>query len=408
MEKIYDAIIIGARCAGAPTAMLLARKGYKVLLLDKAEFPSDTISTHIIFPPGVELMGHWGLLDEVIASNCPVIEKISFNPGPIKLNGTPPPIHDESRIIAPRRIILDQILIRHATGAGVEFRENCVAEEILMEGDRVTGVRCFTKGGKPVIEKAKMVIGADGRNSIVAKSVAAPKYNEQPSYTCWYYSYFSGPPVDQLRFFVLPDRALGMIPTNDGLVCIPQTCQAAGFRDFRSDIEGNYFKTFKMSAEISELMRGAKREDRFYGMSDLPNFFRKPYGPGWALAGDAAYHKDPLSGHGIMDAFISAHMLVNALDKGFTGKETMENSLEEYEKQRNNEFTAIYHFTCDFARMEPPPPEMMALFMALQSNQSATNRFLGMLAGTVRVEDFLSPENIGQVLATGERDTMQA
>src|SRR5687767_2509845 len=306
MENKYDVIIIGARCAGAPTAMLLARKGYKVLLVDKAKFPSDTISTHIIFPKGVELLMRWGLLDRIFASNVPVINRMGADFGPFTLTGSPPLPEGVPGIIAPRRIILDKILIDAAIEAGAEFRENCMVEEILMDGDQVTGIRCHSKGGKTVTEKARMVIGADGRNSMVAKTVRAESYNVIPTLTCWYYTYWSGTQIRDLVLHSRPNRAFGAIPTNDGLVCLPVACSVSDFQDFRSDIEGNYLKTLDMHPELAELVRQGKREEKFFGMSDNDNFFRKPFGPGWALVGDAGYHKDPITGQGISNAFRDA------------------------------------------------------------------------------------------------------
>lgn len=398
MENKYDAIVIGARCAGSPTAMLLARKGYKVLLVDKAKFPSDTISTHIIFPNGVKLLMNWGLLDKVRASNPPLISRMGADFGPFMLMGSPPLPEGVPGIFAPRRIILDKILVDAAVEAGVEFRENCMVEEILADGDQVTGIRCHSKGGTPVTEKARIVIGADGRNSVLAKKVHAESYNEIPVLTCWYYTYWSGTNIRDLVLHSRPNRAFGAIPTNDGLVCLPVACAASDFHEFRTDVEGNYLKTLEMYPELSELVRQGKREEKFYGMSDNDNFFRKPFGPGWALVGDAGYHKDPITGQGISDAFRDAESLTDALDAGFSGKDSLENSLALYQKTRDEKSMPMYGFTCDFAKLEDPPPDMQYFFSVLVGNQKESDRFFGALAGTVPIPEFYSQENIQRII----------
>ncbi len=396
---MYDVIIIGARCAGSPTAMLLARKGYKVLLLDKAEFPSDTISTHIVFGKGAERLREWGLLDQVLNSNCTIIHKMGFDLGPFTLKGESPNPEGVPGIIAPRRILLDKILVDAAVAAGAELREKCVAEEIIMDGDEVTGVRCHTKGGSSVTEKSRMVIGADGRNSVVAQAVKAKEYNARPALSCWYYTYWSGVPTEELVLRSRPNRAFGAIPTNDGMICLPVVWTAEEFHEYRSDIEGNYLKTLDLSPELGDRVRQGKRETPFFGMSDVRNFFRKSFGPGWALVGDAGYHKDPITGQGISNAFQEAQWLADAIDAGFSGREPLDKALARNEQTRDTELMPMYELTCDWARLQPPPLEMQQLLGALLHNQAEADRFVGAVAGMVPIPEFFSPENIQSIMA---------
>ncbi|MBO0797798.1 MAG: FAD-dependent monooxygenase, partial [Blastocatellia bacterium] len=217
---MYDAIIIGARCAGSPTSMLLARKGYRVLLVDRATFPSETMSTHLIWPPGIACLKRWGLLDKVIDSNCPPQPEFAFDFGDFSLLGNPPPSDGAAESYMPRRRYLDKILVGAAVEAGVELREGFTVQEFLWDGDRITGIRGHGTGGSPVDEKASIVIGADGMRSLLASAVQAPAYNARPPLTCWYYSYFSGTAVETPTFFPRELRSFGGMPTNDGLVCI--------------------------------------------------------------------------------------------------------------------------------------------------------------------------------------------
>src|SRR5687767_378605 len=193
---MYDAIIVGARCAGSPLAMLLARTGYRVLLLDKATFPSDTISTHHIHQPGVARLGRWGLLEKVRASNCPPTTGMSFDVGPFALVGTPPPAEGNAEAYAPRRRVLDKILADAAVESGAELREGFSVEELTTGAGAVTGVRGRGTLGSAVTEKARIVVGADGARSFVAHRVQAPVYFDRGMLTCNYYSYWSGVPLE--------------------------------------------------------------------------------------------------------------------------------------------------------------------------------------------------------------------
>ena len=187
---MYDAIVVGARCAGSPTAMLLARKGYRVLLLDKSTFPSDIMSTHYIHPPGVERLRRWGLLDAVWASNCPRIAKTTLYFGEAPFTPPAPPGAPEA--CCPRRTVLDKILVDAAVAAGAELREGFSVKEIVADGNRIVGIRGTVKGGASVTEEARLVIGADGLHSTVARFVKPPEYNTKPTLSFGYYAYWSG------------------------------------------------------------------------------------------------------------------------------------------------------------------------------------------------------------------------
>src|SRR5207237_3127943 len=134
---------------------------------------------------------------------------------------------------------------------------------------------------------------------------------------------------------------------------------------FRADVEGNFRKTLEMVPELAERVRGGRREERFVGRADLPNFFRRPYGQGWALVGDAGYHKDPYTAQGISDAFRDAELLAEALDAGFSGRRSFDAALGEYEQARNAAAMPVYEFTSQLASLQPPPPEMAQLLFAL-------------------------------------------
>ena len=397
MVKQYDAIVVGARCAGAPTAMLLARKGYRVLVVDRASFPSDTLSTHVIHAPGVAAMKRWGVLDKVTASGCPPVETYSFDFGPFTIKGTPRPCDGVSMAYAPRRTILDKILVDAAAQAGAEVRERFTVDEIVVEDGVVVGIRGHDEGGSSVVERARVVIAADGRNSQLAKAVQPLQYNEKPMLQWSYYTYWSGLPVDGFEIFIRPDRGGAAISTNDGLTMLVVGWPYAESSAYKADVEANYLKTLDLVPELAGRVRGAKREERFYGGS-VPNFFRKPYGPGWVLVGDAGYNKDPITAQGITDAFSDAERCSTALDEVFTGARSFDDALSEFHSTRDAHALPIYEFTTQLATLEAPPVEMQQLLGAVYGNQDAMDSFASITAGTVSPIEFFDPQNIGQIM----------
>jgi 2-polyprenyl-6-methoxyphenol hydroxylase-like FAD-dependent oxidoreductase len=398
MAKPYDAIVIGARCAGAPTAMLLARKGYRVLLLDRASFPSDTLSTHVIHAPGLAALRRWGLLEAVAATGCPPIESYSFDFGPITIAGTPRSHEGISAAFAPRRTVLDTILVDAAARAGAEVRERFGVDELVVEAGTVVGIRGRGADGRSVVERARVVIGADGRSSRVAKAVGAGEYHEKPRLQWSYYSYWRDLPVDGFEIFVRPDRGWAAAPTNDGLTMLVVGWPFAEAHAYKADIEANYLKTLELVPEFAERVGAATRVERFAGGA-VRNFFRTPFGRGWALVGDAGYNKDPITAQGIGDAFRDAELCSAALDETFTGVSDYDDAMGTYQRARDDRSLPIYEFTTQLATMEAPPPEMQQLLGAVAGNQDAMDAFVSVTAGTVSPVEFFDPAYIGGLMA---------
>ena len=194
-------------------------------------------------------------------------------------------------------------------------------------------------------------------------------------------------------------RGWGAIPTNDGLTCVVMGWPQAEFKANRKDVEGHYLRAFDLAPEFAERIRGATRETRFVGTADLPNFFRTPYGPGWALVGDAGYHKDPITAFGISDAFRDAQALADALDDVFSGRRAFGAALADYQRTRDEASLPIYGLTCEFAKIEPPPPEMQALFGALATQPAAIDDFVSVMAGTMAAPEFFAPDNVERIMS---------
>jgi flavin-dependent dehydrogenase len=289
---LYDAIVIGARCAGASTAMLLARSGHDVLLVDRARFPSEIPHGHFIHRHGPARLSRWGLLDRVLATGCPAIKAQTIDLGDFPLAGRDLVVDGIPVGLGPRRAALDQVLVEAAVEAGAELREGFAVDDLVFEDERVTGIE-GRSGGTTVRESARFVVGADGRNSRVAKWVEAPAYEETPALTVWYFSYWSGVSGDALEIYQRGKRVLFTFPTNDGLYAVFAAWPAAELSRIRLDPERELLAALDLVPELAERVRGGQREERMLGATQLPNFLRRAGGPGWALVGDAGCHKDP-------------------------------------------------------------------------------------------------------------------
>ena len=397
----YDAIVIGARCAGAPTAMLLARKGYRVLLLDKATFPSDTMSTHAVHPPGVAALARWGLLDRLKATGCPPFTRYSFDFGPLTIAGSARPIDGIAHAYCPRRTVLDQLLVEAAVEAGAELRDGFTVDEVLASEGTVTGIRGHAKGSPDSTERGGIVIGADGRNSMLAKAVRPEQYNERRSHLAMYYAYWSGLPSTGFETTIRTEHRRGWaaVPTNDDLTVVPFGWPVEEFHANRGDIEGNFLAATEHAPEFAERIHAAKRESRYIGSAELPGYFRKPFGTGWALVGDAGYHKNPITAMGINDAFRDAELLAGALDEVFSGRAGFEAAMSKYQQIRDREALPVYEFTDEFAQLQPPPPETQQLLGAMRDNQEAMDDFVSVQANTLPAPEFFDPANLGRIIS---------
>ncbi len=403
----YDAIVVGARCAGSPTAMLLARRGYRILVVDRATFPSDTVSTHLLHPPALAALRRWGLLDQLTATGSPPIDTYVFDLGPIVLTGRPG-TDDDPVAYGPRRIVLDKLLVDAAAEAGAEVREGFTVEDILMEDGRVAGVRGHTKNGNSVVERADVVVGADGRHSLVAQAVKPEQYHEKPQLLAGYYSYWSGVPMNgRFENYLRSYRGVSAWSTNDDLTLIIAGWPFAEFEANKRDIEGNYLKTLALIPEFAERVQAGRREARFVGTA-VANFFRKPYGPGWALVGDAGYNKDFITAQGILDAFRDAELCATALDEAFSGGRDFAGAMSDYQSRRDQHVLPMYEFTTEFATLEPPPPELQQLLGAMQGNQQAMDDFARVNAGMLSPEAFFAEDNVQSIMSRAAAETTTA
>ncbi|WP_246614344.1 NAD(P)/FAD-dependent oxidoreductase [Paractinoplanes bogorensis] len=390
---MYDVIVVGARVAGSPLAMLLARKGFRTLLVDRATFPSDTVSTHVIHPPGASALQRWGLLDDVVATGVPPVGRYSFDFGPLQLAGAPGTA-DSPYAYAPRRQLLDKILLDAAAKAGVEVREGYTVEEVLVEDGAVVGIR----GADGTVERARVVVGADGRNSVVAKATSPAAYEDRPALTVGYYSYWSNLPTDTFEAYSRPGRGWAVCPTNDDLTLVIGGWPHAELAEHRNDVENTMMAMFESAPAFAERIKDAKREEKIVGAS-VPNYFRVPYGKGWALVGDSGYSRDFITAQGITDAFLDAESLAQALDETLGGGTAWDEALAGYQTRRDTRAMPVYQMTLGIASLQPPDEQMIQLVSGIVGKQPAMDAFARLNSGVTSPVEFFAPENVGRLLS---------
>jgi flavin-dependent dehydrogenase len=383
---MHDVIIVGARVAGSSLARLLAQRGMRVLLVDRARFPSDTFDGHYIQAAGTRYLQRWGLLERVLTPEAAPITRHRLHFGPLDLDGALAwPDGTPGLGLAPRRRRVDALLVAAAAEAGVDVRQGFPVLGLVWDGDRVVGIR-----GRTGEEHARMVVGADGLHSMVATQVGAATYADLPARTCGYYSHWAGfPPQDALEMFSVPGQLALTFPTDDGLTCVYVCWPVDQFDRVRLNVEEEFTTALRAWPNLAERVRQAQRVEPFRGTSEVPAYLRTPSGPGWALIGDAGCRVDPITGQGISDAFRDAELLADAICC---------DTLDDYQARRDDAVLPIYRFTAERARLAPANPDMQRLLGAIRGNQSHVDRFIGLTAGTTPFAEFFAPDNMARML----------
>jgi 2-polyprenyl-6-methoxyphenol hydroxylase-like FAD-dependent oxidoreductase len=345
--------------------MLLARMGHDVVVLDRAQMPSDTLSTHSIARSGVVQLARWGLLDQVLAADTPPIRQVTFHAGG---ESTTRQVKDRAgvdHLIAPRRHVLDPIVAGAAAAAGADVRFGVTVTGVRHDSrGRVAGVSACDGAGANHEIDAAVVVGADGLRSRVARSVGAPVIDRRPSNGGAHYAYYGGIEWSGNEFWVGDGVFAGIFPTNAGEACI-WVCTPADDAEAARRSTGSPAGAFDLllnerAPELAERLVAAERRSKVQGVVRLPNQVRRAAGPGWALVGDAVYHRDAITGHGISDAFRDAELLAVALDRGLRGEVDEATALLGYELERAQAAREIFEITCELSRY-PALPEFSAL-----------------------------------------------
>ncbi len=388
---MYDVAIVGARCAGSALALMLARAGARVLVIDRTTFPSDTMSGHFIQPAGVSCLRRLGLYEDLCALGYPPQETMTVDFGAAVVSGRPAPMPDGTDVgFSPRRFRFDPMLADAAVAAGAELREGTSFAAPLVEDGRVVGLRC-ARGGQTEEVRARLLVGADGKRSRVARTVGARAYDVHPAQTCAYYAYWEGADIAWARMFVRDGLFAVAVPCGGGLTFLAVQWPHDRFPVIRKDIEAATRAAITAIPWLAERFSGARRVERFVGSGDLDTFFRTASGPGWALVGDSGNHKDPVSAQGMTDALLDAELLAEAVVASLGGTQDPDDALTGYGRQRDARSAPMHRVTTDLARLTPPPPETLGGIATIAADPVAASRFLGAMAGSVPVGEIFGP-----------------
>lgn len=359
INEKYDAVIIGARVAGSILASILGDAGYEILLVDISSFPSSTISTHFFRGAGlVSVLNQLGVLEKVLALGCPRLEReYVYHQGGTHPESRPPQNPGNmGYCLSVRRYPLDHILIQRASQtAGVHFMEKTRASQLIWDKDRVVGVKLKTPSGELTV-RARIVIGADGRHSFVAKSVNAPMEVHNPATRALYYCYVQNLPSptgkvpDGPEFSFLGDEIVYTFPSDQGFTCLAISVNLQVFRWIKKDYKEHFWQRIAQHKGIAERLNGLEIEGQILGSGPILNYVRVPFGSGWALVGDAGLHLDPWTGQGMDLASQHATYLAETLIDWFEGRHTHVSALRTYHRRRNETGLGVYEETVRLAQ----------------------------------------------------------
>ena len=380
---MYDVIVVGARCAGASLAMLLARDGHRVALVDRASFPSDTMSTHFLWQRGAARLQAWGLLERLEARGCAPIKEITFDVGPVQLRGVGPAVGGTPYTYCPRRTVLDSLLVDAAVESGAELIERFVVDEVLWSEGRAVGIRGHRRQGATLTLDAAIIVGADGLHSTIGSSVRARVYREHQALTGVCYSYWTGLTELGASFHSRPGRLILVWPTNDDMTCIYVAWPREEFRNVRNNTEASFHDALTLVPGLRDAVASGQRQQRFFGTDDLPNLYRASAGPAWALVGDAGHHKDPSTGMGMSDAFLAADLLACAIEDGLAGHRQLDDALAVYEQDRDALTANGFTLTLTTARLAPLPTGLEAFYRTAVDEPETARQIFGVLGGSL-------------------------
>jgi flavin-dependent dehydrogenase len=367
LNASYDAVVIGARCAGAATAMLLARQGLSVLLVDRDRHGADTLSTLAMMRAGVLQLHRWGLLDQVRDACTPAIRSTSFIYGDETIAIPIKPRDGIDALYAPRRTVLDALLAKAAEAAGADVRYGPRLVELIRAPEgRVVGVVLEERDRSLRQVGAGIVIGADGLRSTVARLVAAETYRQGHYASGVVYNFWPGLENKGNRWYYRPGVGAGAIPTNDGDTCLFAAMPAARFHEeIQQDMKAGYHRVLvECSPELASEVEGLEPSERFRGFPGQPGLMRKSYGPGWALVGDAGYFKDPITAHGISDALRDAELLAHAVASG------SDRELERYQSMRDDLSGLLFEITDEIASYKWDLESLKPLHLSLSKTMN--------------------------------------
>jgi 2-polyprenyl-6-methoxyphenol hydroxylase-like FAD-dependent oxidoreductase len=403
-EQTDDVIIVGARCAGSSLAAELASAGLRVTVLERATFPRDTLSSHTIQSDVLAYFNRLGILDAVRATGAVFTSQVDTRLGDVRFGADwPREPGDVGGAANIRRHVLDPILAAAASRAGARLRMNAKVVGLVREGDRVVGVRVREGAGDgPVTTlRARLVVGADGRDSTVARAVGARSYHVTANERAYYWTFYAGAdpgPAPTFVFHRWADRFILGGPSDGGLYFVGVSPELAQLDEFRHDLEPSFRAHALDCAPVAAAVAGARRATRIFGIARFSTYFRDAGGPGWVLLGDAGHFKDPAGGRGMGDAFLQAQALAAAITAA-DDPSAWDAAVAGWGRWRDREFLDDYWMAHDLGRAGSVPLVVPALVRRLHATEG-TGRFLGLLSHRTSPNEVLS---VPRVLATAGR-----
>ena len=402
MDERFDVVIVGARCAGSPLATLLGRQDVRVALVDQDAFPSDALSTHFFEADALAFLARLGVDDQLRATRAPFITRTDNRLEDIRWSTDWPQVEgDIGGLASVRRIVLDQLLVEAAQEAGAElYAGSGVTDLVRDQTNRVAGVRLNTSAGERELS-ARLVIGADGRTSTVARLAGARQYNLTPNQRATYWSYFEGAAIGEPTFVFhrWADRFVVAAPCDSGLYEVQVMPDLADLDAFRGDVSGS-FMAHAMSCEpVAEAIASATRVGKVLGMVRWSGFFREPAGRGWVLVGDAGLFKDPAAGRGIGDAFEQAESLAATIVGALRGSDAeLDTTLKHWGRRRDEAFAEYYWFGTDLGAGGRVPVVLPELVRGLQAG-GKSHLMLEIQSRRARPSRVLSPPRVVAAVA---------
>jgi flavin-dependent dehydrogenase len=316
VARKYDVVVVGGRCAGSPLAMLLAREGLSVALVEQATFPRDTLSTHIFETSALAFLNRIGVLSALRATGAPIVNHVDLRQEGFRARvPVPQQPGDVGGVMSVRRMLLDPMLLEAAAGAGAEVLLGAKVTALVRDRGRVTGVNVVRNESEQALE-ARLVVGADGRNSTVARLAGSRQYNLTPNERFAYWSFFedADPGAEPaVIFHRWSGTFVVAIPADSGLYQVLALPELGELPRFRQNLEESYLEYIRRCEPVAQALSGARRVGKIFGMLRFEGFFRDATGPGWVLVGDAGHFKDPAPGQGIQDAFRQVEALAPAI-----------------------------------------------------------------------------------------------
>ncbi|GHH98922.1 NAD(P)/FAD-dependent oxidoreductase [Neobacillus kokaensis] len=387
MSKIYDVIITGARCAGTTLAIYLSRAGFRVLLIDRTAFPSDTLSTHTFFNNTTAILRELGVMDQLLKTNTPSVRDIKFQFDETVIEGVIPMVHGEDNCHCIRRTYFDHVMIEKARSEqNVTILEKFRVMDVLYEGDTIIGVKGIDAHNIERQFRAKIVVGADGRSSVIRTSAksklkVAEKANAAIFYG--YYANFQKEDVPKFEVYKIKEHTAILFPTCDDLYVVVgilplqnkawieriKTNPKSGLYDFLMD-------NFK-NTPIPERLQSAQLMGAIKGIVGYDNYWYQGMGKGWALVGDAISFKDPGMAQGMHDAIYGARILSTVLSNHRDWNLQWETMADEYQQLMENEFMIRFQMGCQISKNEPISEQQAAMYNIIRSHPGAIQKFLG-------------------------------